>query len=363
MFNSQSYNKWRAILWQLIPDNCSSRVTNMAVLIIGIFSCQSVYLSVIARKIPIRAKKLSIAKRLERFLDNEAVEVETWYHPWASWLLESAGSGGVIHLVVDTTKVSAYCRQLMIAVAYQRRTLPIIWDWVDYPRGHCTGAFQVSLLKRLKPMLPQGIRISFVGDSEFGNVEVIKLLKEWGWDYALRQKGRTLFCQEHDGKWKRIDSFTLKRGQCVWMGHVSLTQTHACKIHLVIYWKKGEKEPWYLATNQLSGLPAIRLYKRRMWIEEMFGDMKGHGFDLELSRLRTPKRLSRLTLAVCILYVWLVTTGEYVLQNKLNGEVDRTDRQDLSIFRLGWDWLERRFTFDDPIPILFRPNFCLVSGC
>ena len=95
----------------------------------------------------------------------------------------------------------------------------------------------------------------------------------------------------------------------------------------------------------------------------MFGDMKGHGFDLELSRLRTPKRLSRLTLAVSILYVWLVTTGEYVLLMGFNTDVDRNDRQDLSIFRLGWDWLARRFTFDDPIPILFRPYFCLVSGC
>ncbi|MEQ9032233.1 MAG: hypothetical protein RLP44_26180, partial [Aggregatilineales bacterium] len=63
------------------------------------------------------------------------------------------------------------------------------------------------------------------------------------------------------------------------------------------------------------------------------------------------------------LYVWLVTTGEYVLQRGLHTEVDRTDRHDLSIFRVGWDWLERRFVFDVPIPILFRPNFCLMSGC
>ena len=130
-----------------------------------------------------------------------------------------------------------------------------------------------------------------------------------------------------------------------------------------MYWKPGEKEPWYLVTNQLSGFPTVRLYNRRMWIEEMFGDMKGHGFNLELSRLRTSCRLSRLTLAVSILYVWLVTMGEYVLHHHLQYEVDHADRQDLSIFRLGWDWLERRFTFDDPIPILFRPTLCLVSGC
>jgi len=363
MFNSQSYVKWREMLTQQIPDQCESRLTNLTLLIVGIFASQSVYLSVLTRKIPIRAKKLSLTKRLERFLDNSAVDVEAWYRPWATRLLASAGSGGQIHLVVDTTKVSAYRRLLMIAVAYRRRTLPIIWCWIDHPRGHGKVAHQVTLLKRLQPLLPEGVRVSFVGDSEFGHVDVIRLLVKWGWDYALRQKGRTLYRQPHHAQWQRIDAFAIQPGQCFWLGQVLLTEKHACPTHLVLYWKKGEKEPWYLATNQLSALPAIRLYKRRMWIEEMFGDMKGHGFDLELSRLRTSDRLSRLTLAICILYVWLVSIGEHVLRHGFNQEVDRTDRQDLSIFRLGWDWLERRLTFDDPIPILFRPNFCLVSGC
>lgn len=363
MFSSQNYGKWRSHLMQLIPDSCASRLTNMTLLMVSIWEARSVYLSVIARKVPVRAKKLSIAKRFKRFLDNDAVDVEAWYHPWASWLIQSASVSGKVHLVIDTTKVSAYCRLIMIAVAYRRRTLPIIWDWVSYPRGHCTGERQVHLLKRLYALLPDGVQVSLVGDSEFGNVLVLRVLNEWGWDYVLRQKGRTLFRQAQDDQWKRIDSITLKPGCCLRVEHIVLTQQHSCPTHLVIYWKPGEKEPWYLATNQLSGLAATRLYKRRMWIEEMFGDLKGHGFDLELSRLRTSARLSRLTLVVSILYVWLVTTGEYVLQHGLHTEVDRNDRHDLSIFRVGWDWLERQIVFDDPIPILFRPNFCLVSGC
>lgn len=362
MFNSQSYRKWQKELMQLIPDGCESRLTNLTLLIIGMWSSQSVYLSVIARKIPIRAKKLSLAKRFERFLSNKAVDVKKWYEPWARWLLRSASVSGKVHLVVDTTKVSAYRRQLMIAVAYQRRTLPIAWDWVDHSRGHCTAEFQIHLLKYVRTLLPVGVKVSFVGDSEFGSTALITCLNEWGWDYALRQKGRTLFRQAHDKEFRRLDTVSVKRGECIWLGHVNLT-AQKCAVHIMIYWKKGEKEPWILATNQLSGLPAVRLYKRRMWIEEMFGDMKGHGVNLELSRLRTSQRLSRLTMVVCILYVWLVTTGEYVLLNGLQGEVDRTERQDLSIFRIGWDWLERRLTFDDPIPIVLRPYLCLVSGC
>ena len=99
-----------------------------------------------------------------------------------------------------------------------------------------------------------------------------------------------------------------------------------------------------------------------MWLEEMFGDMKGHGFDLEATYLRHFLRLSRLTLAVCLLYLWLVAAGEQAIHNGLADEVDRTDRQDLSVFRIGWDFIERRLALDDPIPITFIPNFCSVSG-
>ena len=126
--------------------------------------------------------------------------------------------------------------------------------------------------------------------------------------------------------------------------------------------EKGEKDPWYLATNQLSAQPTLRLYRRRMWIEEMYGDMKGHGFELEVSRLHHADRLSRLSLAVCLLYVWLIAIGEYVLKNNYDDEVDRTERHDLSIFRLGWDFLERRLALSDPLPDIFCPNFCLMSG-
>ena len=94
----------------------------------------------------------------------------------------------------------------------------------------------------------------------------------------------------------------------------------------------------------------------------MFGDMKIPGFDLEASHLRHFLRLSRLTLAVCLLYVWLIALGEYVLTKALAPEVDRHDRRDLSIFRLGWDFLERRLALSDPIPLVFIPSFCSVYG-
>lgn len=54
---------------------------------------------------------------------------------------------------------------------------------------------------------------------------------------------------------------------------------------------------------------------------------------------------------------------QYVLSHSINIEVDHTDQQSLSIFRLGWDWINRHLTFGDPIPIHLQLNFYLVSGC
>ena len=63
-----------------------------------------------------------------------------------------------------------------------------------------------------------------------------------------------------------------------------------------------------------------------------------------------------------LLYLWWVALAEPVLTCGLTAEVDRSDRHDLSLFRLGWDFLERRLTLGDPIPSVFVPNFCFMSG-
>jgi hypothetical protein len=52
-------------------------------------------------------------------------------------------------------------------------------------------------------------------------------------------------------------------------------------------------------------------------------------------------RLSRLTLAAVLLYVWLVAFGSQVIKTGLRRLVDRADRRDLSIFRIGCRMIER----------------------
>jgi hypothetical protein len=132
------------------------------------------------------------------------------------------------------------------------------------------------------------------------------------------------------------------------LGYGYLTSNEIYPTNLLVHWKSGEEQPWCLATNLPDLKMTLDFYSRRMWIEEMFGDFKKHGFDLESTMLHHFLRLSRLTLAVALLYVWLISVGGRTIRQGLRHLVDRSDRRDLSIFQIGLRIIERRLTNELP---------------
>ena len=357
----EMYSSLYGFIRQTLAEECETRLANMVWMMCGLFLSRSVQLNHMARKMPFRAKKLSTVKRFSRFLDNPAVRVRSSYEPFARWMLLSAASGGQVHLLIDSTKIAFGFRLIMVSVAYRRRSLPLGWTWMLGSSGHSLTRVQVALLTAVQALLPSDIAVSLVGDCEFSRSALITQLRAWGWDYALREMGGQTLWWQGNGRWQRLDSLQTIPG-CRWLGWVVLTQLHCQLTHLVTYWRKGERQAWLLATNQRSVQGAVRLYRRRMWIEEMFADLKRHGFDLESSHLRTFQRLGRLTFLVCLLYLWLMAVGCQVESSALSHFVDRHDRRDLSLFRLGLDFLDRCLALADPIPIISSSNFCLVSG-
>ena len=169
----------------------------------------------------------------------------------------------------------------------------------------------------------------------------------------MRQKSSHLV-QLADGKWKSFGDFIQKAGESIWLGKDLLTQKHAHSVNLLAHWKKGEDIPWLLATNLKTRRATIKGYKVRMWIEEMFGDMKGHGFNLENTRLRDFRKLSRLTFAVALLCFWLIAFGSKIIKSGLRRLVDRNERRDLSIFQIGLRPIERRLTNQERISLSFH---------
>lgn len=337
------YHTWFQRIRELRPFQRITQLRNFVWLLVGIHQSRSVRLSRIAGKIPGTAKLTSLTRRLSRFLDNAALNVRDWYAPIArQWIESQAACGQQIRLIVDGTKVGFTYQLLMVSLAYRHRAIPVAWTWVRHIKGHSTSHLQLSLLSYVHSLLPRGIAVLLVGDCEFGSIEVLKQLDKWRWDYVLRQKSSTHTCLAHETEWqdfgKRID----KPGQSRWLGKGYLTESQIYPVNLLIYWQIGEDEPWCLAANLPDRRMVLQAYRRRMWTEEMFGDMKRHGFDLESTMLRHARRLSRLTLAVVFLYVWCIAVGTRTIRSGLRHLVDRTDRRDLSVFQIGLRYIERQ---------------------
>ncbi len=120
----QLYRSLYARLVIMLPQEINSRVTNMVYLMMGIFLSESVQTGRMASRLPLRVKRLSIVRRLERFLDNPGVRVRAWYSGLACDLLEKASAGGLIQLIMDGSKVS-FGHQLLMG----RRGV----SWARYP--------------------------------------------------------------------------------------------------------------------------------------------------------------------------------------------------------------------------------------
>jgi hypothetical protein len=339
-----------------------SQLANLVRLMEGLVEGRSVHLSRIASNVGGRACQLSIVAQLNRFLGNGAVDVRGVYEPIARELLRQAAAAGRLILIMDCTKVGFSAQLMMVSLAYQGRALPLIWTWLGYPKGHSLTATQVELLTVLRDWLPAEAQVAFVGDSEFGRCWLQEELNFWGWDYVLRQSSQNRVWRQQDSGFLNLDQIELRGQGIQWFPHTRLTQENSLPTHLLGYWAEGHDAPWWLATNLTTPHDVLALYPYRMWTEEMFGDMKGNGFDLEATHLRNTDKLNRLTLAVSLLYVRLVALGVQLTKLGRAREVDRPDRRDLSFFRRGFDFLKRSLKRNLPILPGFFPDFNLLYG-
>jgi hypothetical protein len=134
---------------------------------------------------------------------------------------------------------------------------------------------------------------------------------------------------------------------------VPVTEEAYGPLMLLCCWAKGYKAPLYLLTNMDSADEACRLYAKRFCIETFFADQKSRGFHLHQSHLAEPTRLTRLLMAACLAYIWIIYLGALCEQDGWVSIIHRSDRCDLSLFQLGLRLLAYLLSEDYTIPVAF----------
>jgi hypothetical protein len=280
-------------------------VTTLAALISGIVGSKSTQLPSVATKIPDGAKPESRVKRFTRWLDNERIVEEVYFLPYAEILLTHLAVETLV-LVMDGSVVGRGCVALMIHAIYKGRALPLAWRVRQGPKGHFPEALHIALVALIRACLPEGTQVVFLGDGEFDGTTLQETLTEAGWCYVCRTAQSTVATWE--GETFRLDSLGAcsKPGTLVALKEVQITRDAYGPVMVLSCWAKGYQEPLYLVSNMDTAEEACHYYQKRFRIETFFSDQKSRGFHIHKSHISDPQRLSRLLIAACLAYLWII---------------------------------------------------------
>ena len=279
-------------------------------------------------------------KRLDRLLGNRVVQARrsSFYQTTARWLLRSPRP----MLIVDWSELKADGRWhlLRAGVVTRGRTITL-YEEVHPEAKKNNAAVETAFLKRLRDLLPAGVRPIVITDAGF-RVPWFRAVAALGWHFIGRVRHRTR-CRFLEGMrenpWIYCRSLHSRATRhALLLGSVELTESNplACRLVLIARVARGRidrtrygtrargghsrkmarsaTEPWLLAVSlSLSDLPATAIvarYARRMQIEQSFRDLKSHryGCAFEDTLTREPRRLEMLLLIhmLASLLAWLV---------------------------------------------------------
>ena len=285
-----------------------SQQKTLGVLVEAAVRVHHVTLAALGRRMrgPARAKHR--IKRVDRFLGNDRVEPAEAMAGVARRLLRKRSKPVVV--LLDWVDIRQFM-VLVAAVSLRGRALPLVWAaYEKWEFFRSQNALEEGLVAALRVVLGPTRRAVVVADRGFGRVSFARHLRQHGFHYVLRVKGKVWI--DCPGYWGRLDRLGLQPGQQRRETSVLYGKQHRFATTLALRWEPGTREPWLLMTDLGCGLDAVMsLYRQRMRIEELFRDQKNvrNGWALRQTQIRRKERLERLLLVLAVAYVVLFACG------------------------------------------------------
>jgi len=158
----------------------------------------------------------------------------------------------------------------MVAVIYQKRALPIYWQFLP-KKGASNFQEQKAILKAVLKLL-KSYQLIILGDREFHGSELANWLQSRKVSFVLRQKKDRQIKKKGRAS-QSLNAFEFYPSQSHFFSKVRVGKQGFGPFNLAVKWKrkyrgKVEKEPWYLLTNLPDLSSTIKAYQKRMGIEQ-----------------------------------------------------------------------------------------------
>lgn len=355
MPTSPLYDSTRQQLTAQLTTALDSQIETLALVVVGISQSLSAQLGKIARALPLDTTQMAKEQRIRRLLDNQRVTQEDHYQPLAKAALHGL-KGQYVQLLIDRVLLRDTHNILVVSVGFRRRSLPLAWLALDH-RGQSGLADQQAVLRSALSVLPERVRVSIHGDSEFRSQELFGWIRAQGHDAMLGVPGRTLLSLTPDGTATALVNWLPNRDSVAYLNGVYLTEERQGPVNILAWWAKDDdNKPIVHAvmTNLPANWQTYRRGSRRMWIETVFRDWQSGGFHLDESGIEDRERFARLLLPLVIAYLWLVAVGRWVVKRGYRSLVDDGPARSwkYSLFQIGVAWKERLGSFTQALPVL-----------
>ena len=309
------YHRIATFLNYSLPQLRATRRTNLALLTVAILERRALAISVLVRawQIQLPYSHHQRKKRLFRFLSNDRFDTVAVQTELFRPICQAARLRGLVPIMIDWSDLGRGRNGLFAAVCFRGRGLPLL-SWVSTPAELDPSQNRVEefFLRRLLYHLPQTIRPLLLADRGFGRASLIHFLQmmpnHTGYpvDYVIRIRSDVVVhTDEYHG---RLRDYSLRKGRILFWPQTLYRSDGAVVINLVLYWARGHREPWYLATSLTDPRKAVRMYRRRMQPEQYFKDGKQR-FGMDRSTVTTTDRLQRLLVGLLLACCFLILAG------------------------------------------------------
>ncbi len=287
-------------------------------------------------------KMVSHERRLQRFVANDRIDVEECWKDFLQHVLPFWHDKPVT-LILDLTPYTQEATIVYVGIVVQSRVLPIAWCVMPQQESWDEGQWQIvgRLFEQVASSLTSA-DCTLLADRGLSCLTLIKLCQQVGWHYVLRIKQEEWMRRKfrHFSRdWQQGKQVVKKTGE-QWYGKVLLWQEHQLETWLSACWEPGYEEAWLVISDRKASHKRVGEYAKRMRVEATFQDTKSRGCLIECSRFSKREHLNRWLFAVFLAIWWMAHLGSSCMHHGHREQVDRTDRRDKGLFRLGRLWLK-----------------------
>jgi hypothetical protein len=286
---------------------------------------------------------------LQRLLNAPFMTQELVYQPLVRGMLRGFQEA-TWHILIDRSTLEGYeAEMLMSGLSFRGHAVPLVWEVIDFG---CTSADeQIALWHRVLPLIPPDKAIVAHGDTEFGSVKVMRFMREHGWDFILGQPANTRYRLHRTQTWHLLSDLPVTKRQPIYLPAVEWTENHCYgPLGLFAFYAPRQNSPEsprrdirYQATTLPIAHTLRRVGRRRWGIEPFFKDYKSAGWNIELSALSRFDRRNSLLILLSTAFLWATCVGRWLCKIGKRRHIDAKPSRQLSLFRIGWDWLVAQY--------------------